>query len=76
VEQVRESGGKVFIFSRMHVSGQQLKQVSGVAAILRYPLPDVEEEAEADFSGDDDSDDDTVDDPDARIREDMEDMGF
>jgi protein pelota len=76
VEQVRESGGKVFIFSSMHVSGQQLKQVSGVAAILRYPLPDVEEEAEADISDDDYSDNDTDVDPNARIREDMEDMGL
>ena len=27
----------------MHVSGSQLQQVSGVAAILRYPLPDLEQ---------------------------------
>ena len=39
VESVRERGGTVYIFSTMHVSGQQLQQVSGVAAILRYPLP-------------------------------------
>jgi hypothetical protein len=31
----------VYIFSTMHVSGQQLQQVSGVAAILRYPMPDL-----------------------------------
>jgi protein pelota len=43
VESVIEHGGKVYIFSSMHVSGQQLQQVSGVAAILRYPLPDLEE---------------------------------
>ncbi len=36
VESVREKGGTVYIFSTMHVSGQQLQQVSGVAAILRY----------------------------------------
>lgn len=41
VESVRERGGTVYIFSTMHVSGQQLQQVSGVAAILRYPLPDL-----------------------------------
>ena len=39
VESVRERGGIVYVFSTMHVSGQQLQQVSGVAAILRYPLP-------------------------------------
>ncbi|PCH41114.1 pelota [Wolfiporia cocos MD-104 SS10] len=41
VESVRERGGEVVIFSSMHESGQQLNQLSGVAAILTYPL-DVE----------------------------------
>jgi protein pelota len=49
VESVRQNGGQVFILSSMHVSGQQLHQVSGVAAILRYPMPDLD---------DDDDDDD------------------
>ena len=39
VESVRERGGVVYTFSTMHVSGQQLQQVGGIAAILRYPLP-------------------------------------
>jgi len=43
VEQVRANGGTVYVFSSMHVSGRQLQQVSGVAAILRYPLPDLDE---------------------------------
>ena len=43
VESVRDNGGRVYLFSTMHVSGQQLQQVSGVAAILRYPLPDLDE---------------------------------
>ena len=43
VESVRESGGQVYIFSSMHVSGQQLQQVSGVAALLRFPMPDLDE---------------------------------
>ena len=41
VEQVRDNGGKVYIFSSLHVSGTQLQQVSGVAAILRFPMPDL-----------------------------------
>jgi protein pelota len=41
VESVRERGGTVYVLSTMHVSGQQLQQVSGVAAILRYPIPDL-----------------------------------
>jgi protein pelota len=43
VDNVRSNGGTVYIFSSMHISGQQLQQVSGVAAILRYPLPDLDE---------------------------------
>jgi len=41
VESVRQRGGEVLIFSSMHESGQQLNQLTGIAAILTYPL-DVE----------------------------------
>lgn len=41
VEAVRARGGEAIIFSSMHESGQQLDQISGIAAILTYPL-DVE----------------------------------
>jgi protein pelota len=54
VEDVRNNGGKVYIFSSLHVSGTQLQQVSGVAAILRFPLPDL---ADLEEDGDDDDDD-------------------
>jgi len=40
VESVKESGGEVKIFSTLHVSGEQLNQLSGVAALLRFPLPE------------------------------------
>ncbi|XP_074573003.1 protein PELOTA 1 [Curcuma longa] len=43
VESVKESGGNAHIFSSMHVSGEQLAQLTGVAAILRFPLPDLED---------------------------------
>ncbi|CAO3652175.1 unnamed protein product [Cunninghamella echinulata] len=46
VEQVRESGGEVYMFSSLHVSGEQLNQLTGVAAILTFPLPDIEDEDE------------------------------
>ena len=42
VEAVRLHGGKVFIFSSLHVSGKQLDMYTGVAASLRFPLPPVE----------------------------------
>ncbi|TFK29385.1 pelota [Coprinopsis marcescibilis] len=41
VEAVQSKGGEVVIFSSMHESGQQLNQLTGIAAILTFPL-DVE----------------------------------
>lgn len=91
VEDVRASGGSVHILSVMHVSGQQLQQVSGVAAILRFPLPDLDEIEEkynlallaetAKVDGqesytDNDGSDDSAYDPARRIREDLQDMGL
>ncbi|EGF81607.1 hypothetical protein BATDEDRAFT_36854 [Batrachochytrium dendrobatidis JAM81] len=46
VETVRAAGGNVLIFSSLHTSGEQLTQLTGVAAILHFPLPDIEEEVE------------------------------
>ncbi|KAK9762972.1 Translation factor pelota [Basidiobolus ranarum] len=44
VESVRAMGGKVHIFSSLHVTGEQLEQLTGVAAILSFPLPEIDEE--------------------------------
>jgi len=41
VEDARQKGAEVLIFSSMHESGQQLNQLTGIAAILTFPL-DVE----------------------------------
>jgi len=48
---VKAKGGKVFIFSSLHVSGEQLHQLGGVAAILRFPMEieNVEEEEEVEL---------------------------
>jgi len=43
VEEVRENGGEVRIFSSLHVSGEQLQQLGGIAAILRFPLPELDD---------------------------------
>jgi protein pelota len=51
VESVKRNGGKVFHFSSLHVSGEQLNLYSGVAAILRFPVPDIEEEEEEEEKG-------------------------
>uniref|UniRef100_A0A8C4SF32 Protein pelota homolog n=1 Tax=Erpetoichthys calabaricus TaxID=27687 RepID=A0A8C4SF32_ERPCA len=51
VDNVRDNGGTVRIFSSLHVSGEQLNQLSGVAAILRFPIADLSD-AEEDSSSD------------------------
>ena len=42
-EEVQKSGGTCTIFSGAHVAGEQLTQLTGVAAVLRFPLPDLED---------------------------------
>lgn len=44
VEGVRDAGGEALVFSSMHVSGEQLNNLSGVAAVLRFPLPELEDQ--------------------------------
>ncbi|KAH9502033.1 hypothetical protein DERF_012833 [Dermatophagoides farinae] len=44
VDKVRELGGDVRIFSSLHVSGEQLDQFTGIAAILRFPVAEIEDE--------------------------------
>ncbi|CAK7344151.1 unnamed protein product [Dovyalis caffra] len=43
VKSVKDSGATAHVFSSMHVSGEQLAMYSGIAAILRFPLPDLED---------------------------------
>jgi protein pelota len=79
VESVRANGGQVYILSSMHVSGQQLQQVSGVAAILRYPIPgldDLDEEIEEKYEEVVDYESDEDFDPLARAHEDLADMNL
>lgn len=44
VEGVEGGGGEALVFSSMHVSGEQLNQLSGIAAVLRFPLPELEDQ--------------------------------
>ena len=57
VEAVQAVGTKVHVFSSGHASGEQLASLSGVAAILRFPLA-VEEFIDAEEEDEDDDDDD------------------
>lgn len=56
MEAVQGNGGRVLKFSSMHVSGEQLNMYTGVAATLRFPLPEAESEQDDDSDSDSDSD--------------------
>ncbi|KAG0232319.1 hypothetical protein BGW41_001894 [Actinomortierella wolfii] len=56
VENARATGAKVFVFSSLHVSGENLNQLTGVAAILNFPLPDIDEDEEEDHAHDEEDD--------------------
>ncbi|XP_018650595.1 putative pelota [Schistosoma mansoni] len=53
VDQVKDNQGIVRIFSSLHVS--ELNQLSGVAAILRFPIPEPVTDDESNSSEDDDN---------------------
>ncbi|CAH2241230.1 protein pelota [Pararge aegeria] len=55
VDSARENGSDVRIFSSMHVSGEQLDQLTGIAAVLRFPMPELED-SDGDEENDFDSD--------------------
>ncbi|KAK1944595.1 Protein pelota [Phytophthora citrophthora] len=57
VESVRDNGGTVRLFSSLHVSGEKLGQVSGIAAILRFPMPEIDEEDQDEESDSEDEED-------------------
>jgi len=53
VERVKADKGEVYILSSQHVTGEQLGQLTGIAAILSFPLPGVatDEEDEREEQG-------------------------
>ncbi|KAF3954630.1 hypothetical protein CMV_020048 [Castanea mollissima] len=42
VKSVKKAGSKVFVLLSMHVSGEELAKLTDIAAILRFPLPDLD----------------------------------
>ncbi|UCS20935.1 uncharacterized protein HLK63_H03729 [Nakaseomyces glabratus] len=52
-ENVESSGGKGVVFSTLHSLGEELDRMTGVACILNYPLPDLDEDLEDEESGND-----------------------
>lgn len=53
VDAVKATGGEVSIFSGLHEAGKQLEDITGIACILSYPLPELED---IESSSDSDSD--------------------
>ena len=47
VDKVRKDGGEVRVLSEVHESGRRLEMLTGVAAILVFPLYDVDEDEES-----------------------------
>lgn len=43
VDGVKNMGGTVQVFSSQHVTGDQLQKLTGIAAILRRPLPELDD---------------------------------
>ncbi|CDO91908.1 unnamed protein product [Kluyveromyces dobzhanskii CBS 2104] len=46
LKDVESSGGKIHIFSSEHYLGDELNCLSGLACILKYPMPDMDEDIE------------------------------
>ena len=46
VDRVKDDGGDARVLSSDHESGERLDALGGIAAILTYPLPDLDEESE------------------------------
>ena len=42
MESVKMNGGNVYKFSSLHTSGEQLNNYTGIAAILRFPMADID----------------------------------
>jgi len=52
VDEVKEQGGEVRVLSSEHQSGKRLEDLSGIAAILTYPIEDLDEEVNVNVDGD------------------------
>ncbi|AET37524.1 uncharacterized protein Ecym_1285 [Eremothecium cymbalariae DBVPG len=45
-KNVEQMGGDIVIFSSMHSTGEELDNLTGLACILKYPVPDLDEDFE------------------------------
>lgn len=56
VDDVEATGGETLVFSSFHSSGEELDKLTGVACILKYPLPDLDEDDEEEEEEEEDDD--------------------
>ncbi|CAR30546.1 KLTH0H12474p [Lachancea thermotolerans CBS 6340] len=47
-QDVERAGGSVVVFSSLHSSGEELDRLTGLACILKFPIPDLDEFSEED----------------------------
>ncbi|CUS21023.1 LAQU0S02e04016g1_1 [Lachancea quebecensis] len=47
-QDVERAGGSVVVFSSLHSSGEELDRLTGLACILKFPVPDLDEFSEED----------------------------
>lgn len=47
IEQVEQTGGTAYVFSSLHNLGEELDRLTGLACILKYPIPELDEDLEA-----------------------------
>lgn len=52
MKSIESLGGRVIIFSTLHISGEELDRLTGIACILKYPIPELDEDL--DYEDDDD----------------------
>lgn len=52
MKAIESLGGRVVTFSTLHNSGEELDRMTGIACILKYPIPDLDEDL--DYGEDDD----------------------
>ncbi|CCF59717.1 hypothetical protein KAFR_0H03070 [Kazachstania africana CBS 2517] len=46
IDSVERNGGVAYVFSTLHISGEELEKLTGIACILKYPLPDLDEDSD------------------------------
>lgn len=52
MDSVQSNGGTTLVFSTLHNSGEELERLTGLACILKYPLPDLDDDLDDEYDDD------------------------